>query len=79
MYSVSNRFVNQVLCYVYQIEKRISLVSRNKRELMPIHCCAMQGRIDGIQTLLDADIDSQIRQDLEKEQVRLRSDCMLKL
>ena len=60
-----------------QVEKRISLVSRNKRELMPIHCCAMQGRIDGIQTLLDADSDGQIRQELEKEQVRLRFEFLV--
>eukprot|EP00112_Aurelia_sp_Birch-Aquarium-sp1_P023664 Seg712.1 transcript_id=Seg712.1/GoldUCD/mRNA.D3Y31 product=Ankyrin-1 protein_id=Seg712.1/GoldUCD/D3Y31 len=57
----------QIACIKKLIEKRISLVSRNKRELMPIHCCAMQGRIDGIQTLLDADTDNHIRQKLEKE------------
>ena len=36
---------------------------------MPIHCCAMQGRIDGIQALLAADSDGAIRLALENEPV----------
>ncbi|XP_065056315.1 uncharacterized protein LOC135684610 [Rhopilema esculentum] len=57
----------QLECINKLIEKRISLVTRNRRELMPIHCCAMQGRIDGIQALLAADSDGAIRLALEDE------------
>ena len=34
---------------------------------MPIHCCAMQGRIDAIQALLFFDTEGIIRQNLEME------------
>lgn len=34
---------------------------------MPIHCCAMQGRIDAIQALLFFDTDGSIKQNLEME------------
>ena len=37
------------------------------QDLMPIHCCAMQGRIDAIQALLFFDTEGIIRQNLEME------------
>ena len=37
------------------------------QDLMPIHCCAMQGRIDAIQALLFFDTAGSIKQSLETE------------
>lgn len=37
------------------------------QDLMPIHCCAMQGRIDAIQALLFFDTEGSTRQNLELE------------
>lgn len=37
------------------------------QDLMPIHCCAMQGRIDAIHALLFFDTEGIIRQNLEME------------
>jgi len=54
-------------CIQLLLEKRISLDQRNRRELLPIHCCAMQGRVDAIQVLLDADSDKSMRQELNTE------------
>ena len=34
---------------------------------MPIHCCAMQGRIDAIQALLFFDTEGSIKRNLEME------------
>ena len=34
---------------------------------MPIHCCAMQGRIDAIQALLFFDTEESIKRNLEME------------
>ena len=34
---------------------------------MPIHCCAMQGRIDAIEMLLEADKSESILQELKEE------------
>lgn len=38
---------------------------------MPIHCCAMQGRINALEVLLnyDQENDNEIRKALEKEDV----------
>ena len=37
------------------------------QDLMPIHCCAMQGRVDAIQALLFFDSEGEIRASLEIE------------
>lgn len=42
-------------------------VSFPLQDLMPIHCCAMQGRIDAIQALLFFDTAGSIKQSLEME------------
>ena len=37
------------------------------KDLMPIHCCAMQGRVDAIQALLFFDTEGSIKRNLEME------------
>ena len=41
---------------------------------MPIHCCAMQGRMDAIQALLFFDTEESIKRNLEMESEVLKSD-----
>ncbi|XP_030845217.1 uncharacterized protein LOC754486 isoform X2 [Strongylocentrotus purpuratus] len=59
----------QMDCIQQFLSENINLVHRNNKELMAIHCCAMQGRIDAIQVLLDLDAtkDGAIRASLENE------------
>ncbi|RMX55734.1 hypothetical protein pdam_00015503 [Pocillopora damicornis] len=54
-------------CIEKMLMKEAPLNTRNNRDLMPIHCCAMQGRIDAIQALLFFDTEGIIRQNLEME------------
>eukprot|EP00794_Sanderia_malayensis_P010823 gene10823-11975_t len=58
---------SRLTCISRLMEKRISLTSRNRRGLMPIHCCALQGRIDAIKLLLDFDAEGSIRACLNEE------------
>ena len=51
--------------YIHRREQLIFYVIH--QDLMPIHCCAMQGRIDAIQALLFFDTEGIIRQNLEME------------
>ena len=44
---------------------------------MPIHCCAMQGRMDAIQALLFFDTEESIKRNLEMESEVLKSDNYL--
>ncbi len=53
--------------FCVQLSKNIDLSHRNNKELLAIHCCAMQGRIDAIQLLLDTDTDNILRRALESE------------
>ncbi|XP_041471768.1 uncharacterized protein LOC121421175 isoform X1 [Lytechinus variegatus] len=59
----------QMDCIQQLLSENINLVHRNHKELMAIHCCAMQGRKDAIQVLLDLDATKEgaIRASLEKE------------
>ena len=41
---------------------------------MPIHCCAMQGRMDAIQALLFFDTEESIKRNLEMESEVLKND-----
>ncbi|XP_013397902.1 uncharacterized protein LOC106164510 [Lingula anatina] len=61
----------QLGCIELLCQSGSKLVSRNNRGLMPIHCCAMQGRIDAIQLLLAADKKEEIKKDLSKEDPKL--------
>ncbi|XP_071809537.1 uncharacterized protein [Asterias amurensis] len=54
-------------CLKELLAESINLIHRNNKELLAIHCCAMQGRIDAIQLLLDSDPDGNIRQSLQNE------------
>ncbi|XP_015750335.1 PREDICTED: ankyrin repeat, PH and SEC7 domain containing protein secG-like [Acropora digitifera] len=54
-------------CIEKLLMKEAPLNTRNNRDLMPIHCCAMQGRIDAIQALLFFDTAGSIKQSLETE------------
>ncbi|KAL9965899.1 hypothetical protein ACROYT_G029757 [Oculina patagonica] len=54
-------------CIEKMLMKEAPLNIRNNRDLMPIHCCAMQGRIDAIQALLFFDTEGSIKQNLEME------------
>lgn len=54
-------------CIEKLLMKEAPLNTRNNRDLMPIHCCAMQGRIDAIQALLFFDTAGSIKQSLEME------------
>ena len=40
---------------------------------MPIHCCAMQGRMDAIQALLFFDTEESIKRNLEMESEVLKN------
>ena len=53
--------------FTLQLAESINLIHRNNKELLAIHCCAMQGRINAIQLLLDSDPDGNIRQSLQNE------------
>ena len=44
---------------------------------MPIHCCAMQGRMDAIQALLFFDTEESIKRNLEMESEVLKNDNYL--
>ena len=44
---------------------------------MPIHCCAMQGRMDAIQALLFFDTEESIKRNLEMESEILKNDNYL--
>lgn len=37
------------------------------QNLLPLHCCAMQGRIDVMHYLLTSDTDQEMRQDVMEE------------
>ncbi|KAJ7381796.1 hypothetical protein OS493_038977 [Desmophyllum pertusum] len=54
-------------CIEKMLMKEAPLNIRNNRDLMPIHCCAMQGRVDAIQALLFFDTEGSIKQNLEME------------
>lgn len=54
-------------CIEKLLMKEAPLNTRNNRDLMPIHCCAMQGRVDAIQALLFFDTAGSIKQSLETE------------
>lgn len=54
-------------CIEKMLMKEAPLSIRNNQDLMPIHCCAMQGRIDAIQALLFFDTGESIKQNLEME------------
>ncbi|XP_067933694.1 uncharacterized protein [Watersipora subatra] len=56
----------QLECIEMLIENRARLLARNQRSLLPIHCCAMQGRIDGIEMLLKYGND-EIRESLASQ------------
>ena len=48
------------------------------KDLMPIHCCAAQGRTDAIMLLLDRDNQGKIRRALDREtEVNLCSECFM--
>ena len=49
------------------LDQGASLVARNHRLLMPVHCAAMQGRHDVIELLLKRDTQGEIRQMLAAE------------
>ena len=46
---------------------------------MPIHCCAMQGRIDAIQALLFFDTEESIKRSLEMENEVLDKNALMYL
>lgn len=54
-------------CIEKMLMKGAPLTVRNDRELMPIHCCAMQGRIDAINALMFFDTEGSIKTSLEME------------
>ncbi|XP_070560695.1 uncharacterized protein [Ptychodera flava] len=60
----------QTECIQLLLESNISLTHRNCKELLAIHCCAMQGRIDALALLLNHDVNSEIPDALDKEDVR---------
>lgn len=49
---------------------KINLTHRNNKELMAIHCCAMQGRIDALELLLEADFDDTMQSALTSEDAK---------
>ncbi|KAH3877689.1 uncharacterized protein LOC127872130 isoform X2 [Dreissena polymorpha] len=54
-------------CIQMLLNKSASLVIRNSRGLLPIHCCVMQGRIDVMQLLLKHDKNNSMATALGKE------------
>ena len=55
------------LCLIIQLGRGINLSHRNNKELLAIHCCAMQGRIDAIQLLLEVDTEGILTSAIEQE------------
>ncbi|XP_059170627.1 uncharacterized protein LOC131952123 [Physella acuta] len=49
------------------LDEEAKLLKRNKRNLLPIHCCVMQGRIDATELLLDYDPDNTVKKTLNSE------------
>ncbi|KAI8781208.1 hypothetical protein BgiBS90_018559 [Biomphalaria glabrata] len=47
-------------CIKLLVDKEASFLKRNKKNLLPIHCCVMQGRVDAIDLLLSYDTDKSI-------------------
>ncbi|XP_071099543.1 uncharacterized protein [Haliotis cracherodii] len=57
-------------CIETLLTKEANQIKRNNRGLLPIHCCAMQGRIDAMQMLLQFDTSGQITNTLNNEEDR---------
>ncbi|KAH9518692.1 hypothetical protein Btru_005995 [Bulinus truncatus] len=54
-------------CIKFLLEKDVNILKRNKKNLLPIHCCVIQGRIDAIELLLNHDKDNSIQNTLNQE------------
>ncbi|XP_071830490.1 uncharacterized protein [Apostichopus japonicus] len=57
-------------CIKEMLAMKINLTHRNNKELMAIHCCAMQGRIDALELLLEADFDDTMQSALTSEDAK---------
>ncbi|XP_005093507.2 uncharacterized protein LOC101862335 [Aplysia californica] len=57
-------------CIELLLAREASPVKRNNRSLLPIHCCAMQGRVDAMKLLLDYDKGDSILKSLNNESDR---------
>ncbi|XP_077994506.1 uncharacterized protein LOC144448226 [Glandiceps talaboti] len=57
----------QTECIQLLLNDKISLTHRNCKELLAIHCCAMQGRVDALELILKNDTEGQVVTALEKE------------
>ncbi|XP_052800681.1 uncharacterized protein LOC128231667 isoform X2 [Mya arenaria] len=61
---------SEIECIQMLLTRTASLLIRNSRGLMPIHCCVMQGRIDVMQLLLHNDKSDSMASALSKESDR---------
>ncbi|KAJ8299500.1 hypothetical protein KUTeg_023560 [Tegillarca granosa] len=50
------------------LQRGASLVKRNFRELLPIHCCAMQGRVDVMRLMMRHDTDAGMPKSINLEE-----------
>ncbi|GFO50623.1 ankyrin-3 [Plakobranchus ocellatus] len=57
-------------CIELLLSREANPVKRNNRGLLPIHCCAMQGRVDAMRLLLDYDKKDAILKALNNESDR---------
>ncbi|KAL5006741.1 hypothetical protein ScPMuIL_015547 [Solemya velum] len=55
-------------CIEFLLTRGASLIKRNIRGLMPIHCCAMQGRVDVMRLMIRYDQDGAISELLNAEE-----------
>nr|XP_006813042.1 PREDICTED: ankyrin-3-like [Saccoglossus kowalevskii] len=65
-YGESNK-PTETQCIKLLLAKGISLTHRNNKQLLAAHCCAMQGRVDALEILLEFDKNAEIPQALDKE------------
>ncbi|CAL1541164.1 unnamed protein product [Lymnaea stagnalis] len=54
-------------CISLLLEWGASVLKRNKKNLLPIHCCIMQGRVDAAAVLLGSDKDQTILKNCHEE------------
>ena len=60
-----------LILFLYILHKHnIQIIFTVLQGLLPIHCCAMQGRDDVIKILLKADQDGSMRKSLKEEETK---------
>uniref|UniRef100_H3B944 Uncharacterized protein n=1 Tax=Latimeria chalumnae TaxID=7897 RepID=H3B944_LATCH len=66
-------------CLRFLLSYKVSIRKRNKKGLLPIHCAAIQGRIDVIQLLLQSDSDGEMEKRTMEDRANGNTPSMLYL